>query len=138
MAFSVLIVDDSAADRDLYNQFLHQDPKRDYAIFEAENVSSGLELYRHHQPHCTILDFMMTQEDGTNFLAEIASPTQKNKLPIIFLTAYDDEALLENTLEIGAFTALSKRNLTPEMLCTAVEDVLQAFPAPENVPAEEQ
>lgn len=132
MTFSILIVDDSAADRDLYNQFLHQDSKHDYAIFEAESVSTGLELYRHHQPHCTILDFMMTQEDGTSFLAEITSPTQKSKLPIIFLTAYDDESLLENTLEIGAFTALSKRDLTPETLCTAVENVLQAFPTPEN------
>lgn len=68
---TILIVDDSRADRTLYKNWLSTMPQKRFNLIEAASAKEGLDSFMQYQPDCVILDFMMYGADGFQLLAAL-------------------------------------------------------------------
>ena len=120
---TILIIDDNAADRALYKNWLGKAPGRKYTIVEAENARAGYEAFVAHKPDCIVLDFMMYGMDGFQLLVEMkrdhpAAP------PIVFVTGVRDQALETSARKVGVHAYLDKNSMTRDDLQAAVKSAL--------------
>jgi CheY-like chemotaxis protein/DNA-binding Xre family transcriptional regulator len=120
---TILIIDDSVAERKLYKAWLNQGKTKDYQILEAGNAKEGYEGFIKYKPDCIILDFMMYGKDGFKLLVEMKSEHAVIP-PIIFVTAMQSEMIKKDAIAMGVHSFLNKQNLTKERLCQAVADAL--------------
>ncbi len=77
----------------------------DWQVLSARNGESGLELIDRERPDLVLLDVMMPGMDGFQVLKEIR---RFSDLPVIMLTAKDDELSKVTGLERGADDYITK------------------------------
>lgn len=77
-----------------------------YATITAENGAVALQKYRQEKPDFIILDIMMPELDGYSVCREIRR--DNDHIPIIFLSAKDEEIDRVVGLELGADDYISK------------------------------
>ncbi|MEY4518832.1 MAG: hypothetical protein RLZZ499_1431, partial [Cyanobacteriota bacterium] len=121
---TILIVDDSAEDRELYRRYLLRDQEYSYTILEAELGRQGLELWHQKQPDVVLLDYRLPDLDGLEFLAKLQ--TQQPFLPILVVTGQGNEAIAVQALKAGAQDYLVKGQISPESLQVAVNGAIEA------------
>lgn len=122
---TVLIIDDSQEDRETYRRYLLQDKRHTYRILEEEEGENGLELCSRVQLDAILLDFMLPDIDGLEFLNELQSQIGTPNLPVVMLTGQGNEAIAVQAMKNGAQDYLVKGNTTPEILRLAVHNVLE-------------
>ncbi len=96
MTEKVLIVDDSGANRLLLGSILK---KSGYDITEAVDGQQALERAFDAPPDLILLDIMMPNMDGFQFLPALRRESQ---VPVIIITARDEETDAVLGLELGA------------------------------------
>jgi GAF domain-containing protein/CheY-like chemotaxis protein/anti-sigma regulatory factor (Ser/Thr protein kinase) len=82
----VLIVDDDAEIRELLRRMLEPEG---YAIVEAENGRVALERLHGVSPSVVLLDLMMPEMDGFEFVTEFRHHGSWRAIPIVVITARD-------------------------------------------------
>jgi signal transduction histidine kinase/DNA-binding response OmpR family regulator len=82
----VLIVDDDVEVRQLLRRMLEPEG---YPVVEAENGRVALERLREVSPSVILLDLMMPEMDGFDFVAELRRHEVWREIPIIVVTARD-------------------------------------------------
>jgi len=102
MTQTVLIVDDEAKLRDLLRLYLEQDG---YRVVEAANGRDALFVARHEKPDLILLDIMMPQMNGYDFLR---AQRKEATTPVIMLTAKIEEYDEVLGLELGADDYVTK------------------------------
>ena len=108
---TVLVVEDSAADREVVRRLLRMQPRK-YTILEAATGAEGLARCRDTPVDCVLLDFFLSDMDGLQFLDALAAPTGQVPLPVAMITARDDDATASEVLARGAQDYLLKSALT--------------------------
>ncbi|PSB05127.1 PAS domain-containing protein [Merismopedia glauca] len=126
IARTILIVDDSAEDRELYRRYLLRDREYSYTILEASLGQQGLDLWHQHQPDVLLLDYRLPDLDGLEFLSQLQPTTQEFCLPIILMTGQGNEAIAVQSMKAGAQDYLVKGQITPEGLQQAVNGAIEA------------
>jgi signal transduction histidine kinase len=96
---TILIVDDSASARETLSALLEG---QGYQLFMAENGLEALQLAQKIQPDVILLDVMMPGMDGFETCRQIRAITDLAEVPIIILTALDDQESLISGIEAGA------------------------------------
>ena len=86
---------------------------RDFAVLEAGNGIEALTLWDTEQPQLLILDIMMPRMDGLEVCRRIR---ETSIVPIIVLTALDDERDKVSALDLGADDYLTKPFGVEELL----------------------
>lgn len=99
----ILIAEDDAHIRNGLMEVLEHEG---YQPIAAENGAQALALYQQQQPDFIILDIMMPELDGYKVCREIRK--QDRLIPIIFLSAKDEEIDRVIGLELGADDYISK------------------------------
>ncbi|MCC5614602.1 PAS domain-containing protein [Nostoc sp. CHAB 5836] len=122
---TLLIVDDSPEDRELYRRYLQRDREYSYKILEATLGRQGLELWQQHQPDAVLLDYRLPDLDGLEFLAKLQPPTQQPCLPVIVVTGQGNEAIAVQAMKAGAQDYLVKEQITSERLQVAVNGAIE-------------
>jgi len=119
----VLVVDDDATGRELARRLLE---KEGYTVIEAENGRAALERARQTEPGLVVLDLMMPEMDGFEFVAEFRKRESWRAIPIIVVTgkemSEDDRARLNGGVE----RILQKGASTRESLLREVRDMMTA------------
>jgi GAF domain-containing protein/CheY-like chemotaxis protein/anti-sigma regulatory factor (Ser/Thr protein kinase) len=82
----VLVVDDDATVRQLLRRMLESEG---YAVVEAENGRGALATLREARPSVVLLDLMMPEMDGFEFVAELRRHEPWRTIPVIVVTARD-------------------------------------------------
>jgi signal transduction histidine kinase/CheY-like chemotaxis protein len=82
----VLVVDDDAGLRQLLRRMLEPEG---YAVVEAENGRVALERLRDVSPSVVLLDLMMPEMDGFEFVAELRRHEAWRAIPVVVITARD-------------------------------------------------
>jgi hypothetical protein len=108
-ACGVLIVEDDEPTRQVIARSLG---KQGWTVDEAANGISALECLKNCRPNLILLDLMMPQMDGFEFLAELRNNEQYQSIPVVVLTSKDltveERALLsgkvERILQKGTFS----------------------------------
>ncbi len=84
----ILVVED---DPDLRTILRLQLLSSNFEVAEATNGAEGFVAAQEHIPDCIILDLMMPVMDGFGFLKRARSIMELNDVPILILTASEDE-----------------------------------------------
>jgi len=122
---TVLIVEDSPEDRELYRRYLLRDRDCDYTIVEASLGEEGLNLWHQHQPDAVLLDYRLPDLDGLKFLAALQTQESQTPLPIVMMTGQGNEAIAVQAIKAGAQDYLVKGQITPEGLKLALDATIK-------------
>jgi DNA-binding response OmpR family regulator len=126
---TILVVDDEVNIRELARMYLEQEG---FQIVTAVNGQQALEQVRQDPPSLVVLDLMLPEVDGWEVCRQIR---KKSNLPIIMLTARDDDIDKIVGLELGADDYLTKP-FNPRELVARVRAVLRRTWPDESQPAD--
>lgn len=124
--YTILIVDDSAEDREVYRRYLKKEVIAKYEIIEVESGEDGLEQLALIQPDLILLDYLLPDCNGLEFVEELKLRARSTP-PIIMLTGQGNEVIAVEAMKSGIKDYLVKGKLTPEILITSVKNVLQQY-----------
>ena len=121
---TILVVDDEPEICDLVGEFL---ARRGYRVKTAGGGEQALYIIRKEPPTLVLLDIYMPGINGVEVLRRLKSANLLAGLGVIMLTASQEEPLLQEALNLGAFDVLSKPvNLDELELAVAVKLALIA------------
>jgi DNA-binding response OmpR family regulator len=98
----ILLVEDAA---DLAQVIVRELEAAGYETLHAADGLTALELHARHQPDLVILDWMLPKLDGLDVLRQMR---KDSAIPVLMLTARDEEADRVIGLEVGADDYLTK------------------------------
>lgn len=125
MSKNILVVEDELSIATLLKYNLEQ---AGFTVLLAHDGKAGLQMALQEGPDLIILDLMLPILDGMEVCKELRS--QKKNIPIIMLTARDDEFDKVLGLELGADDYMTKP-FSPREVIARVKAVLRRFtPAP--------
>ena len=101
----ILIVDDSEANRELLRELLEA---QDYQLVEATNGPAALQLATETPPDLVLLDVMMPGMDGYEVCRRLRADVHLAEVPVILITALDDQASRLAGIEAGADDFITK------------------------------
>ena len=118
MAKTILIIDDTASLRKMVQSYLSQEG---FNVLAAGDGKEGLMITRQEQPDLILLDLMMPEMGGYEFLRAYA---KDGSAPVIVLTAKLEEQDKVLGLELGADDYITKP-FSPRELTARVRAVLR-------------
>jgi CheY-like chemotaxis protein len=80
----VLVVEDDAPTREVIKRALERDG---WAVSEADNGRRGLQSVARQVPDLILLDLMMPEMDGFEFVAELRKSESGRRIPVVVVTA---------------------------------------------------
>lgn len=116
MGKKILVVDDSATIREMIKGLLE---KIGYEIEMASDGFEALEKVKKAQPDLIVLDVNMPKMDGFRVCRLLKFDRNFRNIPIIMLTARDEEDNIKIGIKTGADLYLTKP-IEPEKLIEAV------------------
>jgi signal transduction histidine kinase/DNA-binding response OmpR family regulator len=100
----VLVVEDNIA----IGEYIQKILREDYRVVYAYNGEDGLMKARKYQPDCIVTDLMMPLMTGDRMIAEIRNSQNLDIIPIIILTAKEDDKMRIALLQNGAQDIIEK------------------------------
>lgn len=111
---TLLLVDDSTAQRDLYEMAL----QTHFNILTASRGDEGVTIASREHPDVIVLDVMMPGLDGWQTCRRLKSNEHTASIPVIFLTSRDDADLATQVTDVGGSVVLRKPCPAEELLRT--------------------
>lgn len=103
---SILVVDDDEATLNLLGTFLR---RNGYRVLAASNPVRGLELLNAEPDiKLVITDLMMPHIDGIDFTRQIHQLEKYRNVPVIMMTAFGNDGVLDKSMRHGVAMTLSK------------------------------
>jgi PAS domain S-box-containing protein len=121
----VLVVEDDEHTRTLYARTLE---KAGWTVLQAENGRVALERMAAARPALVLLDLMMPEMDGFEFLDVIRQDEGRRGIPVVVITARTLSPDDRTRLNGGVERVLQKRALHTEALLSEVRAVAAAGP----------
>ena len=116
-----MLVDDEPANLILLEELLHV---KGYTTVSALSGDGALSLARTSRPDLILLDIMMPEMNGFDVCDRLRNDTTLQTVPVIFLTALDDDTSRLKGLEMMADDYLTKP-FNSRLLLAKVENILQ-------------
>ncbi|MFZ3070303.1 MAG: response regulator transcription factor [Anaerolineaceae bacterium] len=110
MARSILVVDDTRNVQLMLQEYLQN---QGFAVLLAFDGREALEVFHDQRPDLILLDVMMPNMDGFQFLSRLRS---ESELPVIMITAKQQEADIIRGFELGADDYITKPFKLRELL----------------------
>ena len=118
----VLLVEDDESTRQIMSLILE---KEGCAVVEAENGVVGLKCMEKGIPDLIVLDLLMPEMDGFEFLSHVGRNETWRKIPVVVLTAKKLTAGDRKRLEGGVELLLEKGEVDPEALLSLLREVIE-------------
>ncbi|MBI2264177.1 MAG: response regulator [Armatimonadetes bacterium] len=115
----VLVVDDAADVRTMIRRFLE---KEGYGVTEAENGSMALEQIGRRAPDLILLDLMMPEMDGFQFVEKLRKNEAWQSIPVLIITAKELSSDDRRKLSGQVQTILQKGTYSLEDLLGEVKE----------------
>lgn len=120
----ILVVDDNPEDRDVYRRIMSAGAQGQYVLSETDTGEEGLASCRAEAPDCVLLDYMLPDCSGLEFLAELSGVGGQLPVPVVMLTGHGDESIAVQAMKQGVHDYLPKRNITGDLLRGAVRGAM--------------
>ena len=118
---TLLIVEDSVADRAALSGLFRRDPHVAYRVVEARRVAEGLERLAEVRPDCVVLAEPLPDGMGVDFLHAARAPDESQPFPVVILTAGRDQQAAVALMQAGACDCLVKAEATADTTRRAVD-----------------
>lgn len=116
--YNILVVEDEKNIIDVISAYL---VKENYRVFKAMDGEKAIELFNQEDIHLILLDLMLPKLSGEQVCSQIRAISD---VPIIMLTAKDDENNILNGLTIGADDYMVKP-FSPKELIVRIKALLR-------------
>jgi DNA-binding NtrC family response regulator len=117
----VLLIEDYLSLQEIYKETLELDGHK---VSVAVNAEEALELAKNNQFDIILLDLLLQQSLGIDFLA--AFDVKKHpETQVIIISNLFTNAILNKALELGAKHYLMKSEITPDELASVVRETLE-------------
>ncbi|MBE7552324.1 MAG: response regulator [Anaerolineales bacterium] len=120
---SVLLVEDDEVAREMMRRMLE---KAGWSVAEAENGRVALERVAECRPELILLDLMMPEMDGFQFIAELRQRPEAQKIPIVVITAMNLTEAERQRLNGSVIQVLQKGAYSREELLEQVRSLVAA------------
>ena len=117
----VLVVDDDQATRETLRRPMEAEG---WLVDEAGDGQAALDRVAASRPALIILDLLMPEMDGFEFLGELRQRTEWRSIPVVVLTARDLSAQDRDRLNGRVDAVLQKASYTPNDLLAELRDRL--------------
>ena len=124
---TVLVVEDDPNTRDMVRRTLQSEG---WQVEEAENGRVALERVSAHVPGLILLDLMMPEMDGFEFVAQLRQKDQWRRIPVVVVTAKDLTTEDKLRLDGHVKKIFQKGSLSREELAHQIRSVLSSAPRP--------
>lgn len=101
----VLVVDDDVFMRGMLQNLLEE---QGYQVIQAEDGLKALEIFRRELPELVLLDAAMPVMDGFTACSELRKLDIGADVPVIMITALDDEESVDKAFSAGAVEYITK------------------------------
>jgi CheY-like chemotaxis protein len=108
----ILVVDDDPDIRVLVNKALSQDG---HTVIEAASGQEALDLIDKQIPDLLVLDLLMPKQGGLEVLKVLRSRPATAALPVLVLTALNDESNTRAGFDLGATDYVTKPFTIPQL-----------------------
>ena len=102
MARKILVVDDTRNVRIMLTDFL---TSQDFEVVSASDGREALEALAEAKPDLVLLDIMMPDMDGYQFISQVR---RKSDIPVIMITAKQQESDIIRGFDLGADDYITK------------------------------
>jgi len=126
---SVLIIDD---DENACSSFRRILRRVDCRVLQATSAADGLDLVAREAPDLILLDLLMPEMNGPQFLEELRK--KYPDLPVVIVTGYPDSELMKQAMRYAPLMLLEKP-VDPDLLERTVRMVLGKKTASESATA---
>jgi signal transduction histidine kinase/CheY-like chemotaxis protein len=116
-----LVIDDDEAARDRMRELLRGES---WDVAEAVNGREGLEALGHGMPDLILLDLMMPEMNGFEFLAALHAREGGMHVPVVVVTAHDLTPAEREHLSIHVARVFDKDHLDSEVLVAELKRLL--------------
>mgnify|MGYP001767856970 CR=1 FL=1 len=128
MARKILVVDDTLNMLKMISDFL---VSQDYEVLTAADGKEALESFAAETPDLILLDIMMPNMDGYQFIRELR---KESDTPVIMITAKQQEAEIIKGFDLGADDYITKPFHLRELLVRMRAVLRRAAPFDETLP----
>ncbi len=128
MARKILVVDDTRNVQVLLSDFLSG---QDFEVLVASDGDEALNMVHAHAPDLILLDIMMPNMDGYQFITHLR---KESNIPVIMITAKQQEADIIRGFDLGADDYITKPFRMRELLVRMRAVLRRAGPAESNTP----
>jgi DNA-binding response OmpR family regulator len=118
----VLFVEDDPTVAQMYRLKLELDG---YQVIMAKDGEEGLRLAREVDPDIVFLDIRLPKVDGFSVLEGLRATDRTRNVPVVILSNYGEQDLVDRGLRLGALEYLIKSQTTPAYLSRGVENWLK-------------
>lgn len=122
MTKSVLIIDDEVVLSTAYELALS---KAGFTVYVAERGQQGLELVEKHHPQLILLDMLMPEMNGIDFLNTLREKKLLKTTKVIAFSNIDNPEVVTAAKKAGATDYLLKVNYTPHEVTELVAKLLK-------------
>lgn len=117
----ILIIEDDKLLSDAYKLILE---KHGHDIVTAFNGKEGLQKAEQHKPKIILLDLLMPEMDGIEFLGEYDVKNKHPEVAVVILSNLGDEKRVEKAMELGAYKYIVKAHAKPDELSMIVNHLI--------------
>lgn len=101
----ILVVDDSETNLILLQAVLED---AGYHVVLMDDSSKAMEYIRQHKPDLILLDLLMPELDGFDFMERLNNGTGIPPSPVVVVTAYSNQENNKRAKELGAMDVINK------------------------------
>ena len=117
----ILIIEDDSFLSDMYATKFQM---RGYIVGLAKNGREAIKEIKKEKPDIILLDVLMPQMDGFEFLENFKKKKKFGNIPVIILTNLGQKREVEKGLNLGADDYIIKAYFTPKEVVEKVENLL--------------
>lgn len=121
----LLIVEDCPEDRLAYRRFMTDQAVMPYVFAETDSGEDGLARCAAEPPDCVLLDYLLPDLDGIEFLDRLRRQQDRHQVPVVMVTGNATDTLANQALQRGAQKFLRKTDLSRELLQHAVREAIR-------------
>ena len=121
MAKKILLIDDNRLTREINGSLLE---RAGYKTVSAGDGRQGLKKLEEEKIDLIILDLVMPDIDGFEFLNLYKKNSLTQHIPVIVLTIRDSPPEIERAKRLGAEACLIKHKMRPQALLDSVRIIL--------------
>ncbi len=129
----ILIIDDDAADREIFKLYLELGQPGAFLFAEEDTGRSGLARLQSFQPDCVLLDFNLPDIDGLEMIRHLSEGREFLSCAVVMLTAIGSEQIAVEAMKLGVMDYLVKGPASSEALPRTVASAVQRFRLQEQV-----
>lgn len=121
----ILIIEDEKILVEMYKSKLEAN---NFQVISAFSSEEGIKIFKKENPDLVILDILLPEENGINFLEKIKKIKVVPKTRVIVFSNYDDPVTRKEAFRLGVEDYLIKTQFTPREFLRKIKKYFREKP----------